>query len=813
MATTNVQAFSGDVEISGDLNITGDVIATAGVDKVNLATDGTNANRSIIFSTGTSGAQPLKTDAGLTYNPSTNKLTVAGGLSTSVTPGSYLTGSAYNGSTARTFAVDATTEATASKIVARNASGDIFARLFRSDYTDQATVSGAIAYRINNSNDNYIRYCNDKGAIRTFLNVPTRTGGDASGTWDIGISGNAGSSTNVRVDRDDTGDTSMYITMVNNATAGNSKRLYMDNGLVYDNTNNRLTLNSINLADYIYHSGDTDTYFGFNAADNFRIVEGGVVALQVNTNSTIDIQSYIRHAGDTDTYFGFDSADHFRIVEGGGTRFQVDSNGRIGIGTTAPAQLLDVDGRIRGNTMEIDSYIYHVGDSDTYFGFDAADHFRIVEGGGNRFQVDSNGRIGIGTSAPAELLEVNGNIQMSGTGKINNASVVSQSSGRGGVLTLGNRRSNTSLLWEIYSYTSYSSFLGYLYYLKFAFDGTTRADITSYGDYRDLYFTGQHGIYITDVNHKNIDNHVGLIVSATNNKYTTTNGKTKSTGKDAITINDAHPVCSLSRVERDKACFGVVSYSEDFDNDTREYARGVFVSVEEKDDTLTWINSLGEGSIWVTNINGNLESGDYITTSSVPGYGMKQDSEFLANYTVAKITMDCDFNPLISIKQVVKTHVVPIEKYVKRILTETNEDDLDVTKIAKSVTQYVYGDDTIDIDAYNALNDDEKQNYSEQNVTKYYNVETRTLTPKEFKEQDEPDGYTLEITEKVKPMIDENGHIMWMDDPSGTLEPAYNVRYLLPDGTQISEAEYTTKALANEEVYIAAFVGCTYHCG
>ena len=44
------------------------------------------------------------------------------------------------------------------------------------------------------------------------------------------------------------------------------------------------------------------------------------------------------------------------------------------------------------------------------------------------------------------------------------------------------------------------------------------------------------------------------------------------------------------------------------------------------------------------NTNGNLENGDYIQSSDVIGYGEKQDSEFLANYTVAKITMDCNFN-------------------------------------------------------------------------------------------------------------------------------------------------------------------------
>jgi len=56
----------------------------------------------------------------------------------------------------------------------------------------------------------------------------------------------------------------------------------------------------------------------------------------------------------------------------------------------------------------------------------------------------------------------------------------------------------------------------------------------------------------------------------------------------------------------------------------------------------------------VTDINGPLESGDYITTSNVAGYGQKQYSEFLANYTVAKITMDCDFDPVTQPIQVIK---------------------------------------------------------------------------------------------------------------------------------------------------------------
>jgi hypothetical protein len=41
------------------------------------------------------------------------------------------------------------------------------------------------------------------------------------------------------------------------------------------------------------------------------------------------------------------------------------------------------------------------------------------------------------------------------------------------------------------------------------------------------------------------------------------------------------------------------------------------------------------------------------------------------------------------------------------------------------------------------------------------------------------------------------------------LEP----RYLQTDATEITETEYNTKLAAGEPVYIAYFVGCTYHCG
>ena len=78
----------------------------------------------------------------------------------------------------------------------------------------------------------------------------------------------------------------------------------------------------------------------------------------------------------------------------------------------------------------------------------------------------------------------------------------------------------------------------------------------------------------------------------------------------------------------------------------RERTNGKIVSFlrYEEGDERIWVNSLGEGAVMVSNINGNLENGDYITTSAIEGLGMKQDDDLLHNYTVAKITQDCDFS-------------------------------------------------------------------------------------------------------------------------------------------------------------------------
>jgi hypothetical protein len=71
----------------------------------------------------------------------------------------YLTGTSYNGSTAVTIAVDATTAATANKVVARDASGDIFARIVSDSLGNIRSIP------INNKVASYILAATDNGQM------------------------------------------------------------------------------------------------------------------------------------------------------------------------------------------------------------------------------------------------------------------------------------------------------------------------------------------------------------------------------------------------------------------------------------------------------------------------------------------------------------------------------------------------------------------------------------------------------------------------------------------------------------------------
>ena len=160
-----------------------------------------------------------------------------------------------------------------------------------------------------------------------------------------------------------------------------------------------------------------------------------------------------------------------------------------------------------------------------------------------------------------------------------------------------------------------------------------------------MNFTGQHRVVPGTGNITDYSNYIGHIVSA-NGEYDNIvkPGFENTHNKNTPNIDESLPKIILSNIEKDKRVFGVVSEIEDPNDPDRTHKVGKFKTIHYKDTSRIIVNSLGEGAIAVCDYNGNLENGDYITTSPISGIGMKQDDDLLHNYTVAKITEDCDFS-------------------------------------------------------------------------------------------------------------------------------------------------------------------------
>ena len=256
------------------------------------------------------------------------------------------------------------------------------------------------------------------------------------------------------------------------------------------------------------------------------------------------------------------------------------------------------------------------------------------------------GRLGIGTSEPRADLDVRGDVcmKLQGYFELNQGTRPPDYA-----TTAGMRWTNTDNANHWHLFNSNND------HFRFTYNGANKGwvDPTHSGPTEMNDFTGQHRTFVEDVPFTRVEQMKGLIVSSDQNKYVRLS-KGLEMGLNAISINESIPNVSLSKIANDKKCFGVISASEDPETRTEQY--GVFGSTfnKEKGDTRVYINSVGEGAIWVSNIDGNLESGDYITTSNIVGYGQKQEGAGLMNYTVAKITMDCDFEPATQPIQIIK---------------------------------------------------------------------------------------------------------------------------------------------------------------
>lgn len=129
------------------------------------------------------------------------------------------------------------------------------------------------------------------------------------------------------------------------------------------------------------------------------------------------------------------------------------------------------------------------------------------------------------------------------------------------------------------------------------------------------------------------------------------------------TYETALPKCQIASSNGSKKVFGVIagypvrinSNGEQLINrEEAAYAQNGFIMAPSFSKygvnagiDLGWWNistmSIGEGVIWVTNINGEIENGDLIESSEIPGYGRLQDDDIIRSKTVAKCTEDINW--------------------------------------------------------------------------------------------------------------------------------------------------------------------------
>jgi hypothetical protein len=103
--------------------------------------------------------------------------------------------------------------------------------------------------------------------------------------------------------------------------------------------------------------------------------------------TNIYINDYVYHSGDTNTYMGFDNVDNWRVVTGGTTRMQVDNS------TTTMFNNISMSNHyldMNNNAIYGVNQIFHEADTDTYMQFHAADQWRVVVGGSERLEVKNS---------------------------------------------------------------------------------------------------------------------------------------------------------------------------------------------------------------------------------------------------------------------------------------------------------------------------------------------------------------------------------------------------------------------------------------
>jgi hypothetical protein len=258
--------------------------------------------------------------------------------------------------------------------------------------------------------------------------------------------------------------------------------------------------------------------------------------------------------------------------------------------------------------------------------------------------ITKTGNVGIGTRTPSERLDVNGNARITGNVGIGTSNpyssklFIEQESTAFNTETQAHGLTIKGTDQSIHIGADTSNRVGYIQSIDWGTAasniclnprggnvGIRKFPVSSYsldisGDVRATSFTpftGQH-IGFLDISSSNF--RPGLVVSTDNKPF------------GPQSIDNAWVYLRLSNQAKDKCVLGVCSRQSPADP-------------EFGDILFTNYNSVGEGQILVCGENGDIEAGDLLCSSTIPGIAMKQNDDIIRSYTIGKATLSCEFTP------------------------------------------------------------------------------------------------------------------------------------------------------------------------
>jgi len=338
--------------------------------------DTQNETNYVAFTLGhTAGQRALYTDENLTYNPANGYINANVAQTANAT---NIGGLAVNDT------------GTANTIASRTATnGDLKTRLYRPNYTNQNDISGAIAYRINASNDSWIRFCNNKTNIRAYLDVPSTIGGDVAdkannSAWSINVNGSAvnaayaadaGSATDVTyattvgsathankantvafTDRDSSNNTD-YIVFVD-SHAAEDKALFTDSSLYYNSSSNYLNAN----VPYANNAGTLDSRSASTSANGNSIAQregSGHIYMNYGFSSFLNM-SHGAGNRNSDTVFYSSTDSYIRKNTASGMRASLNLPTRTG-GSASGTWSINVNGHVQSLKTTMSGTLYSTG--------------------------------------------------------------------------------------------------------------------------------------------------------------------------------------------------------------------------------------------------------------------------------------------------------------------------------------------------------------------------------------------------------------------------------------------------------------------